>query len=69
MKAFLTGLLFIVGIAVLSAVMAGLAFLLYPLMVIIGVLLWLALIICVGILFIWLIGKLVLLILDSVKKK
>ena len=69
MYAFVVGLLFLIGVSVLMAILAGLAFLLYPLMVVIGALLWLALIFSIGILSIWLIGKLVLLILGTIKKK
>ncbi|MDD5654640.1 MAG: hypothetical protein PHR91_03260 [Candidatus Omnitrophica bacterium] len=69
MRAFLIGLLFIIGVTVLTAILAGLAFLLYPLLMILGALLWLVLTCSVGILSIWLIGKLVLLILEALKKK
>ncbi|MFA5116405.1 MAG: hypothetical protein WC486_03900 [Candidatus Omnitrophota bacterium] len=69
MRAFLIGLLFIIGVSVLTAILAGLAFLIYPLLMILGALLWLVLACSVGILSIWLIGKLVLLVLEALKKK
>ena len=69
MHVFLVGLLFIISVGVLMAILAGLAFLLYPLVLVIGMLLGLALIFSIGILSIWLIGKLVLLIFEALKKK
>ncbi len=69
MHTFLVGLVFLISTSVLMAVLAGMAFLLYPLMLVIGVLFWFGLVLSIGIFCIWAIGKLVLLILEALKKR
>ena len=63
MKAFLVGLLFLVVAAILS----GLGFLLFPLLLVLG---WLVRVILIGVLLIlatWLLGKFILFIREKIK--
>jgi hypothetical protein len=65
MKAFFVGLLVIVAVLVL----AGLGILLFPLLIVLGVALRFLVIILIGLLAVWLIGKLTLLFIDALKGK
>ena len=63
MKAFIVGLVFLAALILL----AGISFLLYPLLAVMGLLLRLAVFLAVIFLFIWLLGKLILWLWKKVK--
>ncbi|MFH1441388.1 MAG: hypothetical protein ABIH18_05055 [Candidatus Omnitrophota bacterium] len=65
MKAFFIGLLFLLAVAILS----GIGFLLFPVLIILGWFLRFFLMLGFVILAIWLLGKLIILILDVIIKK
>ncbi|MBN1872477.1 MAG: hypothetical protein JW800_07895 [Candidatus Omnitrophica bacterium] len=69
MKAFLVGLLFLVLMFVLIVVMSGLFVLLSPFLLMIGIALRVILSIVVVIFAIWLLGKLIIYIWDSLRSK
>lgn len=65
MKEFFVGLLVIVSVLVL----AGLGVLLFPLLVVFGFAVKLLILILIGLLAVWAVGKLTLLIIDALKGK
>lgn len=68
MREFIVGLLFIVGISLFSLIIAGLGFLLFPLIIVMAVLLRIAVVFILAIACIWIIGKLLIWIFVSLKK-
>ena len=65
MKAFLIGLIFLISVAIL----AGLGILLYPFLIILGIALQIVISVIFVIFAIWLLGKLIVLIWESLKPK
>lgn len=65
MKEFFVGLLVIVAVFIF----AGLGILLFPLLLVLGLALRLLILILIGILAVWLIGKLVLMVIDALRTK
>ena len=65
MKAFLVGLIFFIS----AALLAGVGILLYPLLSILGFLLYFVLMFVFAIFAIWLLGKLIILIWESLRSK
>lgn len=65
MKAFLTGLLFVIVVLLL----AGIGTLLFPLLIVLGLLLRVVLIMVLAVLAIWLLGKFILYITHKIRKK
>jgi len=65
MKAFLVGLIFFISAALLT----GVGILLYPLLSILGFLLYFVLMFVFAIFAIWLLGKLIILIWESLRSK
>jgi hypothetical protein len=65
MKEFIIGLTFILGVLVLS----GLGLLLYPFLLILGFTLRVFIALAVGIFFIWLLGKFIIFVWESLKKE
>jgi hypothetical protein len=65
MKEFLVGLIFILGVLILS----GLGLFLYPFLLLLGFALRIFIIIGLGIFFIWLLGKFIIFVWESLKKK
>lgn len=69
MREFIIGLVFIVGVSVLSLIIAGLGFLLFPLIIVMAALLRVAIVLIFAIACIWLIGRFVIWIFESLQKK
>ena len=65
MKAFFVGLIFLI----LTTLLAGLGILLYPLLSILGFLLYFVLMFAFVIFAIWLLGKLIILVWESLRPK
>ncbi|MCF7873323.1 MAG: hypothetical protein K9L84_04300 [Candidatus Omnitrophica bacterium] len=65
MKEFLVGLIFILGVLVLS----GLGLLLYPFLLILGFTLRIFIVVALVIFFIWLLGKFIIFVWESLKKE
>jgi len=65
MKAFLIGLIFLISVAIL----AGLGILLYPFLIVLGIALQIVISVIFVIFAIWLLGKLIVLIWESLKPK
>lgn len=65
MKAFLVGLMFLI----LVVVMAGLGIFLWPLLFVLGIALRIVLFIAFTILAIWLLGKLIIMVWESLRAK
>ncbi|MCF7874926.1 MAG: hypothetical protein K9L87_05485 [Candidatus Omnitrophica bacterium] len=65
MKEFLVGLIFILGVLALS----GLGLVLYPFLLLLGFALRIFIIIGLGIFFIWLLGKFIIFVWESLKNK
>jgi hypothetical protein len=63
MKAFMVGLIFLAALVLL----AGISFLLYPLLMVTGLLLRLAVFLAVIFLFIWILGKVILWLWKKIK--
>jgi uncharacterized membrane protein (DUF106 family) len=65
MKEFLIGLIFIIGVLVL----AGLGFLLYPFLLILGFVFRIFVVTALTIFFVWLLGKFIIFVWESLKKQ
>ncbi|MGI6240339.1 MAG: hypothetical protein BWY42_01226 [Candidatus Omnitrophica bacterium ADurb.Bin277] len=65
MKAFLVGLLVILGVSLL----AGLGVLLFPFLLVLGFAIRILVLVLICLFSIWLVGKLVLILIDALKRK
>jgi len=65
MRAFLTGLLFVIVVLAL----AGIGTLLFPLLILLGLLLRVVLMVVLAVLAIWLLGKFILYITQKIRRK
>ena len=65
MKAFLTGFIFLIAVAII----AGLGYLFIPLILVLGVFLRFILLIVLGVLAIWILGKFIIFVWEALRKK
>lgn len=65
MKAFLIGVIFLIAVAII----AGLGYLLIPLILVLGFFLRFILLIVLGILVVWILGKFIIFVWEALRKK